>query len=286
MKRAVWFVAIAALTFATAAVAEDEAPKRPWSDAAELGVVMTSGNSEGLNFAASNKFKYTWSSSELLCDAAALRAESRTRDITNPPPYGTPVVTDTTDVTAASYALLLKYRRNVTERFYWFAGAAWTQNFFAGVDDRYIVVGGVGYTFVKTDRHLLKGEIGADYTREDPLGNPPPVELETDEFAGLLGSLAYEFKFGEKSKLTEDLVFFENLETSNAWRANSVTALTTSLTRSLALKVSYRIDYSNEPLVRVVDPDPVPPPPPGAAPALYQFESTDTILTVALVVNF
>jgi putative salt-induced outer membrane protein YdiY len=254
MMRAVCFAVLAALTFETAVFAEDEAPKRPWSDAAELGVVMTSGNSEGVNFAASNKFKYTWSSSELICDAAALRAESRTRDI--------------------------------TKRFYWFAGAAWTQNFFAGVDDRYIVGGGLGYTFVKTDRHLFKGEIGADYTREDPLGNPPPVELETAEFAGLLGSLSYEFKFGEKSKLTEDLVFFENLETSNAWRANSVTALTTSLTKSLALKVSYRIDYSNEPLLKVVDPDPVPPPPPGAAPALYQFESTDTILTVALVVNF
>jgi putative salt-induced outer membrane protein YdiY len=285
MKRAIWFVAVAALTFATVAVAADEAPKRPWSDAAELGVVMTTGNSEGTNFALSNKFKYTWSNGELTCDAAALRTESTTRTISNPAPYGTPVVTDTTATTAATYGLAAKYRRGVTERFYWYAGAAWFQNFFAGIDDRYIVGAGVGYTFVKNDRHLFKGEIGADLTREDPLGNPPPIELETQDFVGIRGYLGYEFKFSEKSKLTEDLNVIENLDTTSAWRANSVTALTASFTNSLAL-VSYAVAYSNEPPVTVVAPDPVPPPPLGASPALYQFETTDTILTVALVVNF
>lgn len=266
--------------------AEEEAPKRPWSDAAELGVVMTSGNSEGTNFAFSNKFKYTWSHAELTCDAVAVRTESRTRTISNPAPYGTPVITDTTQTTAAIYGLSAKYRHDVTERFFWYTAAAWFQNFFAGVDDRYIAGGGLGYAFVKNDRHLLKGEIGAEFTREDPLGNPPPVELETSDFVAIRASLGYEFKFSEKSKFTEDLNFIENLDTTSAWRANSVTALTASFTNNLALKVSYAIAYSNEPLVSVIPPDAVPPPPLGSADAIYQFEKTDTILTAALVVNF
>lgn len=275
---AVWIPAVAALTIGSGVLAAEEAPKRAWSDAAEFGLVMTSGNSEGTNFALSNKFKYAWSNAELTWDATALRTESRTRTITNP--AGTPVVTDTTETTAAIYGMVAKYRRNVTERFFWYTGAAWFQNFFAGIDDRYIVGGGVGYTFVKNDRHLLKGEVGAEFTREDPLGNPPPVELETQDFVAIRGTLGYEFKFSENSKLTEDLNFIENLDTTSAWRANSITALTASFTNNLALKVSYAIAYSNEPPVTLI-PGPTP-----AQDALYQFEKTDTILTAALVVNF
>lgn len=277
----VFIVAIAGLALGTGALAADEPQKRPWSDTAELGLVMTSGNSEGTNFAFSNKFKYAWSNAELTCDAAALRTESTSRFIDNPAPYGTPVVTDTTETTAAVYGIAAKYRRNVTERFFWYTGAAWFQNFFAGIDDRYIAGGGVGYTFVKNDRHLFKGEIGAEFTREDPLGNPPPTQLETQDFIGVRGYLGYEFKFSENSKLTEDLNVIENLDTTSAWRANSVTALTAGFTNNLALKVSYAIAYSNEPPVKVIAANPGPGPD-----AIYEFEKTDTILTAALVVNF
>ena len=104
----------------------------------------------------SNKFKYTWSNGELTCDAAALRTESNQlddqqsralRDARRHGHHGD----DRGDLRAAA-----KYRRGVTERFYWYAGAAWFQNFFAGIDDRYIVGAGVGYTFVKNDRHLSR----------------------------------------------------------------------------------------------------------------------------------
>ena len=278
MSRVIGTTCLLAAVLATGGVlahdapAED-APAKPWSNATELGLIMTTGNTEGTNFAFGNKFKYTWSNAELTFDAAALRNESTTRILTNV--GGTVVVTETEAVTASSYALAAKYRRDITSRFYWFVATSWYQNFFAGIDDRYIVAGGVGYTFIKNDKHLLKGDIGVTYTREDPLGNPPPSELETQKFAGLAGALSYEFKFSEKSKLTEDLVLFANLDTTSAWRANSITAVTASLTNSLALRVSYTILYSNEPLVTVVPPD-----------ALYEFENTDTILAAALVINF
>ena len=276
--------AVASVLFAAlGALAADE-PKRPWSDVAEFGFVMTTGNADGTNLALSNKFKYVWTNSELTFDAVALHAESTTRDITNPAPYGTVVVTDTTKTTASSYALGLIYRQNITERFYWFTGASWYQNFFAGVDDRYIAGGGVGYTFVKDERNLLKGELGLDYTHEVPIESPPPDQVPTSDFLGLRAYLGYEFKISEKSKLTEDLNLFSNFDTSSAWRANSVTALTAGFTDNLALKVSYTVLYSNEPLPKFIAPDAGAPP--GTPNALYTFESTDTILAVALVVNF
>jgi putative salt-induced outer membrane protein YdiY len=272
----------AALVVATGTLAAD-APKKPWSDVAELGFVMTTGNAVGTNLAFSNKFKYAWSKSELTFDAAAIHAESTTRAITNPgPPYGTAVVTDTTATTASSYALALVYRQTISEKFYWYTGAFWYQNFFAGIDDRYNAGGGVGYTFVKTARHLLKGELGLDFTRQVPLKSPPPDELPTTDFVGMRAYLGYEFKINEKSKITEDLNVFENFDTTSAWRLNSVTALTAGFTDNLALKLSYTVLYSNEPLQQIIAPDG------GAAGdnAVYTFDKTDTILAVALVVNF
>ena len=274
--------AVSVLLAAEGALAADE-PKKPWSDVAEFGFVMTTGNADGSNLALSNKFKYAWTNAELTFDAIALHAESTTRDITNPAPYGTVVVTDTTKTTASSYALALMYRQNITERFYWFTGGGWYQNFFAGIDDRYIAGGGVGYTFVKTERHLLKGELGLDYTHEVPIESPPPDQVSTADFFGLRAYLGYEFKISEKSKLTEDLNLFSNFDTSSAWRVNSVTALTAGFTDNLALKVSYTVMYSNEPLFKYIAPTP---PAPGADNALYTFEKTDTILAVALVANF
>jgi putative salt-induced outer membrane protein YdiY len=194
--------------------------------------------------------------------------------------------TETTAVTAANYLLALKYRRDITERFYWYAAASWYQNFFAGVDDRYIAGGGLGYVFVKTDHHNLKGEVGVDYTKDDPLGNPIPGvpatdALETTDYASARLFLGYEWKISETAKLTEDLNFFDNLDTTSDWRALSVTALTASMTSNLAVKVSYTVAYDNEPNVTLV-PDTVTLGPPAAV----AFEKTDTILAAALVVNF
>jgi putative salt-induced outer membrane protein YdiY len=277
-----WAGVAAALVVATGTLAAD-APKKPWSDVAEFGFVMTTGNAVGTNLAFSNKFKYAWSHAELTFDAAALHAESTTRSITNPgPPYGTAVVTDTTATTASSYTLALVYRQTISERFYWYTGAFWYQNFFAGIDDRYNAGGGVGYTFVKTARHLLKGELGLDFTRQVPLKSPPPDELPTTDFLGMRAYLGYEFKINEKSKLTEDLNVFENFDTTSAWRLNSVTALSAGFTDNLALKLSYTVLYSNEPLQQIIAPE-------GGAVgdnATYTFDKTDTILAVALVVNF
>ena len=275
--------AMATCAVVSGAIAAD-APKKPWTDVAEFGFVMTTGNAEGTNLAFSNKFKHAWSNAELTFDAAALHAESTTRVVTNPPPYGTPLVTDTTATTASSYGLALMYRQNISERFYWYTGASWYQNFFSGIDDRYIASGGVGYTFVKDARNLLKGELGLDYTRQVPLAPPPGDIAQTDDFFGVRGYLGYEFKISEKSKLTEDLNMFTNFDTSSAWRVNSVTALTSGFTDNLALKLSYTVLYSNEPLQQYIAPDAGAPL--GTPNALYTFDSTDTILAVALVVNF
>jgi len=271
-----------AVTFGAvrAADAPPAAPARPWTDAADFGLVITTGNTENTNFSLGNKFKHTWSNAELLFDATAIRNESTTVDRTFD---GTTVTeTETKAVTAEAFALGLKYRRDITPRLYWYTSASWYRNTFAGIDARYLAGGGVGYIFVKEPRHTLRGEAGVDYTHQDPAGEPPPVELETTDFASVHFFLGYEFKISETAKLTEDLNLFDNLDTTSDWRVNSVTAVTASLTSQFAIKVSYTVLYSNEPPVHAV-PDTVLPIGPAA---VVPFEKTDTILSAALVVNF
>lgn len=148
----------------------------------------------------------------------------------------------------------------------------------------------MGYVFVTTPRHLFKGEAGLDWTYEQPLfrlesaANPRPPELDAKSYGGVRITLGYEFKISATAKLTEDLNLFESVKESSDWRANSVTAVTASLTSNLALKFSYNVLYTNNPPVSAVPPDA--PAPPGTPSAFYQFKTTDSILSAALVVNF
>ncbi|MDH3285152.1 MAG: DUF481 domain-containing protein, partial [Acidobacteriota bacterium] len=64
---------------AVGVVLADEEPQRPWSDTAEFGLVMTSGNSETTNVSFSNKFTYSWENAQFVLDAFALRTETTSR---------------------------------------------------------------------------------------------------------------------------------------------------------------------------------------------------------------
>ena len=115
-----------------------------------------------------------------------------------------------------------------------------------------------------------------DYTHQEP--------SSTDEnYVSLRLYLGYEYKISDTAKLTEDLNLLDNLQTTSDWRANSVTAVTASLTSKLAIKVSYAIFYVNEPATFDVQ-DTVGPV--FGPPRTVSFEKTDTMLAAALVVNF
>lgn len=269
-------LAVAATVLAAPALAED-APKRPWSDQAEVGIVATSGNSSGTNLSIGNAFKYSWTSSELTVDAKALRVESSTRTLSNPD--GTARVDDTKAVTAENFLLAGKYRMTIRDGFYWYAGASWYRDVFAGLNSRALAGGGVGYRVLKTPKHQLKVEGGAAYTREEPLEG-----FSTRNFTSAHGFLGYEFQFSEKGKLTEDLNLFDNLSDSADWRGVSTTAVTASLTDKLALKMSYAVTYANRPKQTLVPPDAGAPA--GTPDAVFTFDKTDTVFSAALVINF
>jgi putative salt-induced outer membrane protein YdiY len=248
---------------------------RPWKDSADFGLVLTTGNSQNFNVSLTNKFVYTWTNAEFTLDAAALRTENTTRTLANDTAANTVVVTETDATTAEMYAVGGKYTHKIRENFFWYVNAGWVSNKPAGIDNRYGAGGGLGYRFFKTEVQTLALEFGVDYTSEQPISG------DSNSFAGARVFLGYLYNISKTSSFTEDLTLLENLDDTDDLRARSVSALTASITQKLALKVSLTLLYDNQPVV--VD---VPPTDLATAPAQFEFDKLDTILTAALVINF
>jgi len=256
-------------------VALAEEPPRPWSDAADFGLVMTTGNSKALNVTLSNKFVYKWSNAEFTLDAAALRTESTTRTLANDTAANTVTETEVDTTTAEMYALAGKYTHDIREKFFWYAGGGWVSNKPSGIDNRYMAGGGLGYRFFKTEIQTLSVEFGLDYTKEEQTSGVD------QSFAGARAFLGYLYNISKTSSFTEDFTLLENLDDTNDLRARSVSAVTASISQKLALKVTLVLAYDNQPVV--LDVQPVLP---ATQVAQFEYDKLDTILTATLVVNF
>lgn len=268
-------VAVIVTTAASLGAALAEEPAKPWTDTADFGLVLTSGNTKNMNVSFGNKFVYTWSNADLTVDAAVLYAKNTARVLSNDTVANTVSVNEIDSTTAEMYALGGKYTRRIREEFYWYARAGWMANKPAGIDSRYGAGGGLGYHFIKTDVQTLSGEAGFDYTDETQTSGV------SDSFAGFRAYLGYLRNISKTAKFTEDFTILENLSDTNDLRANSVSAVTASLTSKLALKVSLTLLYDNQPVV--VDVQPVLP---ATQVAQFEYDKLDTMLTAALVINF
>lgn len=270
-----WSLFALLLLLPSRATAQAEPPKRPWSDTAEFSFINTTGNTENTNLAFSNKYVYTWSNADFTFDAAALRVESTTRAVTSD--GSTITEQETTTTSAETYALAGKYRRNITEKFFWYGRAGWLRDKPAGIDSRSSAGAGVGYRFLKSDVHSLAGEIGLNYTDEKPVGGT------SDSFAEARGFLGYDRKLSETAKFAAELELLENLDDTGDWRANFNTSVTASISQKLAVKVGFLVRYDHEPAQQLIA-DTVAPL--GGPDLVFTRDTTDTIFSASLVVNF
>ena len=97
----------------------------------DLGIAATSGNSESKNFAFGNKYAYKWTNAEFNLDAAALRAESTTRTVTNID--GVVSENKVTTTSAEIYGINAKYKHDISQRFFWYVRTGWVKNEPSGI---------------------------------------------------------------------------------------------------------------------------------------------------------
>lgn len=280
MRGAAFALCAAALSVPTLVRGETKADDRI-KDTAEFSYVVTAGNSETDTLGFKDKLWRKWERSSFEINAGGVRAESTTivRTASGTQTDYTIRKDETTAVTAQNYFANGRYDRKITDRFFWFVGTGWDRNTFAGIQNRYTGVGGVGNTWIDAERVKFRTDYSVTYTNEKDVVDNPNFKAN---FSGLRVSSNFMHKIGATSAFNNDLVLDENLDDTSDFRANMISSLTATMNARLALKVSLQWLYDHQPAFVAVDLLNSAPP----VKVLAQLDDLDTIFTASLVLNF
>ncbi len=268
---------------AAPALAEDE--REPgWYDSAELSLVSTSGNSEATTFGFKNLLERLWTSSRFSLTASGLRAESDTisRFAVGTPSDFQVIETSTTTLTAENYSLNGRYQRNISETFFWFAGAGWERNEFAGFDSRTSAIVGAGNRWWEAPKGHFDTDYGVTYTQQDDLVKDPST---SDSFLGLRLGANGLYQFNDSTSYKGALVIDQNLDDTDDLRADVVNSIKVSMTDRLALQLSHQLLYDKQPALAAVSLVDAAGLPTGTL-VSAELDTIDSILTAALVISF
>jgi putative salt-induced outer membrane protein YdiY len=223
-----------------------------WTGKAELGVLLTDGNTESKSANAKLDLTHEGATWKHNVYAAALYGENA--DF----------------ATAERYEARYQADRKITDRLSWFLGVRGEEDRFSGFAYQATASSGVTYQFIDNPTTKLDASLGAGYKIFQPqvLIKTPAGEVldriegeEDNEPVATLGS-NYEHAFTETTRITNK--FLAEAGSTNTAVQNDL-ALQVNMNALLALAVGIGVRYNSDP-------------PPLA-------ESTDTQLTVNLVYN-
>jgi hypothetical protein len=274
--------------------AEEEEDKLGWYHTGELGLAITSGNSNFVNGNLGYKLKRKWKSAMFNFQTGVVRNsndDDRFAECTTtfPDPCDDFVVRrPSLELDDEILFVRGDHNRKITDRFFWNAGAGWERNTNAGIDSRSNVFGGVGNIWYDGEKTKFSTNYGLSYVdQQDEIDDP-----ETDDsYPAVRFSSDYTQNFGESSRYDNDFVVFGNLSDIEDFNFSMVNGLTVDMTGILAIKVGLTFLYDNIPSLEeldLFDPDPDRNPNQGipVGTVTEPNEELDTIFTVSLVVNF
>jgi putative salt-induced outer membrane protein YdiY len=262
---------------------KEEEKKYGWFNTADLAYVLTSGNSNTSTLGLKYKLLGVWERSRFEVIAAAVRSQTTTTTRTA---FGTAddfsvETDDNTSTDAENYLLTGRYDRNITAKFFWFAGAGWLRNQPAGTQNRYSGFGGLGNIWADKENVKFRTDYGLSYVDDQPLIDDPDVD---NTYAALRISWTYWHKFGESTVYTNDFVGTDDFSNTQNYILNMVNAVAVSMSKHLALKASLIWQYDNQPSLIEV------PLMTTAAnqPATVSIpaKTLDTTFTTSLVINY
>jgi putative salt-induced outer membrane protein YdiY len=262
-----------------------EPPQSGWTDKASLSLLALGGNAQSQSFGFSNEFACKWGQgSALAANLGAVRVATTSTDYsatgTSPADFVL-TRTDKTTITSEDYLANLRYDHTLSDRFLWFAGAGWERNLPSGIRSRTQGSAGLGYWFAKSDRQVFRTDLGLGYTEEKPVfakaGQP-------EGFGTWSAVVAFQQKVGTGSAFASNFTFTDSLRDSGNYLAVWRNDLSSSLNKTLALKVGYAMTYNNRPAYRAVDI--LTPAGDKAGQTSVALKKLDTVFSASLVVAF
>lgn len=223
-------------------------PKMGPSNSTEMGLVIATGNARSTTIGLRNVYIYRWPNAELGWEAGWLRAVSRDGD---PFAVGTPtafdVVEPETEVDSHRLFSKLRYQRQLSTRNDWFANFDAVRDEPSNINRQFVLAGGLGTTWHKTDRLTFRTAYGVSYTDEDL------VVEGANRFAG------YRLYYGLKGALTattraeSELTADGSFETGDDIRTDWLNGLSVAINSRMALKASVRLLFRNIPALQTLD---------------------------------
>ena len=266
---------------------QEEKKKIGWSNVADLGLVITGGNSRTSTFIFDDKLTRSWKNATLQFKFSGLRTrttDDRVAVVAGPDEF-TVVEDVSADIDSERYQATGSYRRNISKNLFWLAGAGWLRDANAGIENLTGVFGGLGNTWWDRKDSLFLTDYAISYAdREEEIEDP----LLDGRFPAFRFSVDYMNEFGEHAEYDNDFVVLANLADLEDYQFDWTNSVTSNLTNLLALRVSLQLLYRNIPALEELDLLPVPP---SEAPSLpigtvpVRRKKLDTLFKVTLVVT-
>ncbi|MDP6605203.1 MAG: DUF481 domain-containing protein [Dehalococcoidia bacterium] len=303
---------------ASAQQSAEEARELGWSNATDLSYVQTDGNSAARTLGFANRLRYVWPDARFQFDMTSVRSDtSDDRFYQVDPGFVFPVGTTPDDLTfqlvapspspdVANYLAGGKYDKNISEQFFWNAGASWDRNEDAGLLHRYIAFAGVGNTWSDTEDRQFSTSYGLSVTDREEEASDPEKDRR---FGGARLGVDYLERLSAMTVFESDFTTNVNVANVSDYSFNTTNSVTVSMSENLSLKVSLQLLYENEPALEtgldvvahaeLLDPDGIP----GSGDELFETVasggamlvlgsadarkgSLDTVFRTALVITF
>lgn len=222
-------------------VEKSEAWWSEWKGEVEAGARVASGNSHEKDFATG--LTLTYDPSESPWDHT-FKAKAVSREVEN-------------ETTKEKYSANLQDNYNWTERSYLFGESEFVKDRFSGVEHRLSQFLGYGRKLITRDDLRWNAEIGA--------GIRQTKQTDGHKDTGAAGKIETDFEWDINDRLSFSQLLGASLD-STGWVGNSETALKSSITETLSLKLGFDVDYvSDTPVGK---------------------KSTDTVSTLGVIASF
>lgn len=239
-------------------VAQEEAAEedqRALSNATELSLVVTAGNSETETLGFRNLLGYRWPEARYSLRLEAVRSKSAGPAFIQVDPEAPPgeqllLVEPAKTLDAEKYLIETIYEHDISERFFWNAGLTWDRNENAGILNRYQAFAGVGHTWWEREDLHFATSYGLSYTDREEVSVDAGKE---DQFAGFRLGWSYRNLWGAVTTFGNDLSSNVNLSDTSDWSGDMTTWVAVAMNSRVALKVSLQWLYNNRPALRAVD---------------------------------
>lgn len=284
----VWPVVALVALFAlgTASTAEAQDSVFEWENATEFSFVTTSGNASSSTLGLKSILDGKSEVSAFKFELGGIRAESNFTDrsaVANGSGGFTISEVTRTEQSAENYFARSRFDQNLGENnFFAFGGAGWERNTFAGFNNRFSFVAGIGDAWVDNDQTLFKTDIGGTYTIQKDVDPTPGA---SDGFGGLRATIELRRALNQTTEFKSTMVADENLSNTDDLRLDWTSSLSVALSEGLAFSTSYRLIFDNDPAqigVPVLD---APNGTPTGAQTLIPSNGTDGFLTLSLVIK-